>query len=107
MNWLNEIDTELHRVQPNENSGRTRTIARRIAGIALIELQKNNPDKHFEKDYLKVLREILASTAHPNDVLAAAHRLQARVNVDFTSPSTDPIADAMIIVEYVKQQLHS
>jgi len=41
----------------------------------------------------------------PPDVASAAARLEARLGPDFTSPSVDPIGDAMIIVEFVRIKL--
>ena len=100
MSWLLHIETELQRIQPNENPGRTRTTARRIAGIALNELYKLS-----DADFLKLL--VRASDDHtlPETVWNASLRLAARLDANFTSPSIDPINDAMIVVTFVKEQL--
>jgi len=97
--WLNDIQTELNRIQPNENPGRARTIARRIAGIALKEYYKSSGD-----DFLRLLRQASDDAKLPNDVRESCSRLAARLASDFTSPSIDPIGDAKIIVEFVKKQ---
>jgi uncharacterized protein (UPF0147 family) len=99
MNWLNTIEKELLRLRPNEHPGRTRTTARRIAGIAL---------QHYyasaTSDFLKLLQSTVADDAVPVDIRAAADRLAARLDANFSSPSIDPVGDAMAIVEFVKQR---
>jgi hypothetical protein len=101
MNWLLQIDTEIKRIQPNDNPGRTRTIARRIAGIALKELYKSN-----DIDFLKILVRATDDHSLTEPIKNACLRLAARLSSDFTSPSIDPIGDAKMIVEFVKKQLH-
>lgn len=100
MNWLLQIETELQRIQPNENPGRTRTTARRIAGIALQQFY-NKPSE----DFLRLLQNAMNEKILPIDVRSAAERLSTRLDVNFISPSVDPVNDAMIIVEFVKKQL--
>jgi hypothetical protein len=100
MNWLLQIETEMKRLQPNENPGRTRTIARRIVGIALKELYKSDGE-----DFLQLLQQASNDPKLPNDVKESSIRLAARLSPDFTSPSIDPIGDAKMIVEFVKKQL--
>lgn len=99
MNWLLQIDIELQRIRPNENPGRTRTTARRIAGIAL---------RHFyhqsSEDYIKLISSAINDTTFPSDVHSALERLAARLDANFNSPSIDPINDGMIIVEFVKNK---
>jgi len=99
MNWLLQIDTELQRVRPNENSGRTRTTARRIAGIAL---------QHFyhqsSEDFIKLIQSAIDDSALPENVHSALKRLAARLDANFKSPSIDPISDAMIVVEFIKNK---
>jgi hypothetical protein len=102
MNWLLQIENELRRVKPGENPGRTRTIARRIAGIALLEYQRIFPNQNFGNDYIKTLRGIMENQSIPQTVLDAADRLQTRLSVEYESPSINPIEDAKIIVDFVK-----
>ncbi len=97
MNWLLQIETELQRVTPNQNPGRTRTTARRVAGIALQQFY-NNPSE----DFLRLLQTATNDASLPNEVRTAVERLAARLDANFTSPSVDPVNDAMIVVEYVK-----
>jgi hypothetical protein len=98
MNWLLQIDTELQRIQPNENPGRTRTTARRIAGIALQQFYQQSSE-----DYIKLIQSSIDDAVFPNEVHSALERLAARLDANFKSPSVDPINDAMIVVEYVKK----
>jgi len=99
MNWLLQIETELQRIQPNENPGRTRTTARRIAGIALQEFYHKPTE-----DFLRLLQFSLRDATLPNEVGLAIERLTTRLDTQFRSASINPIADAMIVVEFVKKQ---
>ncbi|MEW6061229.1 MAG: hypothetical protein AB1600_04725 [Bacteroidota bacterium] len=99
MNWLTYIETELKRVLPNQHPGRTRTIARRIAGIALRELYHSSSE-----DFLHLLHQAEKDTTVPEAVRLAAGRLAARLDANFNSPSVEPINDAMSIVEFVKKE---
>jgi hypothetical protein len=101
MSWLAEIETEMKRIMPNENPGRTRTTARRIAGIALRQILPSSSD-----DFLKLMHIAARDHTLPVDVRSAVERLVARLDTNFTSPSIDPVNDASIIVEYVRQRLH-
>lgn len=97
MNWLLNIETELQRIQPNENPGRTRTIARRVAGIALQQFYHQSSE-----DFIKLIQFAINDSALPENVQSALERLAARLDANFNSPSVDPINDAMIVVEFVK-----
>ncbi len=98
MNWLAQIETELRRIQPGKNPGRTRTIARRVAGFALQQFYQS-----FTEDFLTLLKQAALDSSLPNDVQHSAQRLSERLSSDFQSPSIDPIGDAKIIVEFVKR----
>lgn len=101
MNWLLQIQTELKRIQPNQNPGRTRSTARRIAGIALKEYYKTSTE-----NFLTLIQQASNDITLPKNVRDAALRLAARLSSDFTSPSVNPLGDAKIIVDFVKKQLH-
>src|SRR5450759_2294330 len=103
--WLIEIENELRRGRQSQNPGRTRTLARRIAGIAIKELQSQHPNLFFGEDYYRALQAFMNADEIPAPVAAAARRLQERLTPDFTSPSINPLDDAMIIVEFVKIRL--
>ncbi len=107
-NWKTEIEREMERAREAErrgNAGRLRTCARRIAGIALKQMQQQFPQLQLSSDYLSALYAVKKSDSVPPHVAEAASRLQARLSENFTSPSSDPLADAMIIVEFVEQRL--
>ena len=97
MYWLLQIETELNRLTPDDNPGRTRTAARRIAGIALQQFFNKPTD-----DFLRLLQNAVNDPSLPSDVVAAIQRLTTRLDSDFKSPSVDPISDAMSVVEFVK-----
>ncbi len=99
MNWLLQIETELKRIRQNQNPGRTRTIARRIAGIALKEFFHSSSE-----DFVQLLHQAEEHVSLPDEVRSASNRLAARLDANFNSPSLSPIDDAMIIVEFVKKQ---
>lgn len=104
--WLTEIDYELQRGRKSQNPGQTRTAARRIGGIAIKELHKYFPHHSFGGDYIRALRDFMNNDTLPVAVVEAARRLQARLSPDFTSPSVDPLGDAMLIVEFVKTRIN-
>ncbi len=101
MNWLIQIETELQRIRPNENPGRIRTTARRVAGFA-IRHYYNNPSN----DMLAMLHTAANDVALPEEVRFAIERLVARLDANFKSPSVDPIGDAAYIVSFVKNSLN-
>jgi hypothetical protein len=106
--WLSEIDAELLRAEEAKtigHEGRLRTCARRIAGIALREYSRTGKTELSPADdFIALLRECAGSHFFPPDIRSAAERLQARVTPEFSSPSRDPIADAMVIVAYVRSK---
>ncbi len=105
--WEREIEIELHRARESQNPGRLRTVARRIAGIAIQQLQKRNAQLPVESDYMTALRMFMESKNIPVELAAAAARLEARLSADFTSQSLDPVGDAMLIVGFVQKTLQS
>lgn len=98
---------ELRRALESQNPGRLRTVARRIAGIAIQQLQKRNAQFPVEGDYMTALRMFVESKSIPVEFAAAAARLEARLSADFTSQSLDPVGDAMLIVGFVRKQLQN
>jgi hypothetical protein len=97
MTWLLEIDTELGRIRPGQNAGKIRTTARRIAGIALRKLYGSPSD-----NFLQQLQTAMNDDALPDEIREASERLAARLDTNFSSPSVDPVGDAMLIVAHVK-----
>lgn len=104
--WKREIEIELRRAKQSQNPGRLRTAARRIAGIAVQELLKQETELSMDRDYMSALRMFMKFKNLPVEVTTAAARLEARLSADFTSQSLDPVGDAMLIVGFVKTRLH-
>ena len=108
MNWRDEIDLELARAREaegNRNQGRVRTSARRAAGIAIREFEKQFTEMRYGTDFISQLRSFASDVAIPENVRNAADRLQARLSPEFESPSKQPIEDAAIIVGYILERL--
>jgi hypothetical protein len=108
MNWRDEIDLELARGRDAErigNQGRARTSARRAVGIAIVELEKQFPEKQYGRDFMTQLRALASDLAVPERVRNAADRLQARLSPQFESPSKHPIDDAGIILQFILERL--
>jgi HEPN domain-containing protein len=104
MNWNDEIEREMARGKEAErtgNRGKARTSARRAAGMAISALQERHPERRYGRDFIAQLRSFAADVSLPQHVRDAADRLQTRLSPQFDSPSTQPIVDAGIIIEYV------
>ncbi len=99
--WLIEIENERLRARASSHPARVRTSARRIAGIALTEYRRITAGAAREESFITLLADCAADSTLPVVVRDAAHRLGARVSADFSSPSTDPMRDADVIVEFV------
>jgi len=110
MHWLDEIETELDRGRAAEdlgNEGKSRTAARRAVGIAVTEFQKRQNAKHYGADVMKQLGGIAEDQSLPGEVRQAATRLQTRISSEFTSPSRQPLADARVIIDFIRRALGS
>ncbi len=97
MNWQHRIDTELSRITPGFHPGKLRTTARRIAGIALQHYYRE-----ADGDVLRTLRRGEADHNLSGEVREALRRLAARLDENFSSPSIDPLGDAMLVVDFVR-----
>ncbi len=103
--WQIEIENEMARAadaRKNPHEGRLRTSARRIAGIALAEYRRVVRGVQNQDSFIVLLDECALDPAKPDNVRDAARRLETRVGSDFSSPATDPIGDAEIIVAFVR-----
>ena len=110
MNWFDEIELELNRgreAERNGNEGKVRTAARRAVGIAVTEYQRRVELVRYGSDVMRQLRGIAGDQSLPRDVREAATRLQARISQEFTSPSRQPLADALVIIDFIKRVLTS
>ena len=107
--FLQQADVELQRCREAQeigNEGKARTAARRAAGSALTALKHHFPEHNYGDDVMRQLRNLMDDATVPLDAREAAERLQARITEQFTPPfTTDPIDDAMIILNYVKKCL--
>ena len=110
MNWLDEIELELNRGHDAErvgNEGKARTAARRAVGMAVTEYQKRQAVNAYGADVMRQLQGIAEDESLPNEVRGAASRLQTRISQEFTSPSRQPLADAQVIIDFIKRRLTS
>jgi hypothetical protein len=108
MNWRDEINREFARAKEAElhgNQGKVRTSARRAVGIAIVELEKQLPEKKYGRDFMTQLRSFALDPTIPEHIRNAADRLQARLSPEFDSPSKHPIEDAGIIVQFILERL--
>lgn len=108
MSWIDDVTLELARAaeaQKAGSAGRTRTSARRAVGWAISEFQKRKPERYYGEDFIQQLRTFMEDGTLPEDIRRAAKRLQARLTHDFKSASEDPIADALIIITFIRDEL--
>lgn len=108
MAWIDDVMLELARAseaQKRGNAGRARTSARRAAGHAISELQKQKPERYYGGDFIQRLRSFAEDGTLPEVVRSAAGRLEARLTHDFKSVSENPINDALIVINYIRDQL--
>ena len=104
-NWEGDIERELRRAGMMKHPGQIRTAARRVAGIALRQLPEVRARLSTHEDVVLLLKIFAGLSDVPDEVRAAATRLHTRLNAEFSSPSKDPLADAMIVVDYVRSLL--
>lgn len=110
MGWKEQLDLELDRAGRAEqagNSGKARTSARRAAAVAINEYQRRRRLHVARTDVMSQLQWVIEQQEEPRDVRSAAARLAGRLSADFTSPSTDPVADAMLIINHYREWLES
>jgi len=104
--YIEKIEKELENARSARNAGnegRARVCARRAAGFAIAWMRNSNGKQVNENDSLNLLRSIETDEVVPAEVRDACKRLTAKVTADFRYPfPTDPIDDARIIIEYVK-----
>jgi HEPN domain-containing protein len=102
--WKRTVERELGlaRAAADEgNHGKARTCARRAIGVALTELQRSQPGLIAGSDFIRQLRGVMEDERFEREVRDAARRLQERIAEDFSSPSKDPVGDAMIVLRDV------
>ena len=109
MAWIDDVKREMDRARAAKtmgNDGQVRTSARRAAGYALTELQRQCADRNYGVDFIRQLRGLMEDQSVAEEVRGAAERLQARLSADFASASTNPLEDARIIIAFVHKELH-
>ncbi|MFH0990302.1 MAG: hypothetical protein V1799_09855 [bacterium] len=105
---MDEIEKELQRsvdAQRLSQEGKVRVSARRAAGLAITEYQKREGAAWYGNDFIQQLRAFAFDPTIPLHVREAAYRLQSRLSRDFRSISHDPVSDAKLIIEYIRQVL--
>ena len=108
--WLDKIEVEIDRGRKAERDGtggKARTAARRAVGLAVTEFQQRRGGKQYGADVMTQLGGIAEDLSLPGEVRDAALRLHSRISQDFTSPSRQPLADATVIINFIKQALVS
>ncbi len=107
MTWADQLELELARGREAEaagNEGKVRTCARRSVGVVVTEYQKRTENK-YGNDAMRQLRGLAADTNLPPEVRRSAERLQSRLAQDFTSPSQQPLEDALVIINFFREKL--
>ena len=105
MNWREQIEQELAKAAEgiqNGNNGLARVCARRAVALAVQQWVERSEKKVWPGDAMHQLRKIQEETTVPLPVREAAQRLLTKVTDQAQSPmTTDPIADARIILDYL------
>lgn len=102
-----EIRRELETARKAEagaNAGMARVCARRAAGIAIAFWLQHNPRDGWGTDALNRLKSVQVDPSLPEPVRDAALRLTTRIATDFTSPSTRPVEDGIIIINHFMEK---
>jgi hypothetical protein len=109
MNGHDLIEQELAKAArgiQDGNEGLARVCARRAVAIGTQNLAKRSGTSGWTGDAMHQLRRIHEEEAFPQEVREAAQRLITTVTQrDRTPMSTDPIADARLILAHLDQLL--
>ncbi len=109
--YLEEISKEFTTAQQalsEGNEGKARVCSRRAAGIAITWYLSKVPRPGWHADALHQLLHLKDDTTFSPEVRDAALRLTTKISGRFAYPfSTNPIADARIIVDAIISQLDS
>ena len=90
------------------NDGKARVCARRAAGLAIARFLTAHPHTSWGSDAMTRLLHLKEDPEFPPDVREAAIRLTTKISERFTYPfSTDPIADARLIVDYFQKRMEA
>jgi hypothetical protein len=89
------------------NDGKARVCARRAVGQAITWLLSKHPRDGWSADAMSQLKKLQDDVSFPKEVRDAAVRLTTKISERFTYPfSTDPLADAKIIIDHIEQIMH-
>ncbi len=107
MRWGKQIEQELAKAAAglrDGNDGLARVCARRAVGLGAQNWAERSGSRTWPGDAMKQLRKIQEEEAFPLEVREAAQRLLTKVTQrDQTLVSTDPIADAQLILSHFDQ----
>ena len=105
MSWREQIEQELVKASEglkNGNDGLARVCVRRAVAIASQHWAEQRNLPAWQGDVMHQLRQIQGETTFPYSVREAAQRLLTKVTEQAQSPmTTDPIADAHIILDHL------
>ncbi len=107
MSWREQIEQELVKAAAGlqeGNDGLARVCARRAVALGVQNWVQRSGAKTWPADAMNQLREIQADEMFPVDVREAAQRLLTKVTQREQVPaSTDPLADARLILTHLDQ----
>ncbi len=107
MSWGKQIEQELAKAAAglrDGNDGLVRVCARRAVGLGAQNWVERSGSRAWPGDAMKQLRKIQEEEAFPMEVREAAQRLLTKVTQrDQTLVSTNPIADAQLILSHFDQ----
>ena len=105
MHWQEQIKQELAKATDglhNGNDGLARVCARRAVAVATQHWNEQRNLLAWQGDAMHQLRKIQEHTIFPLPIREAAQRLLTKVTEQAHSPmTTDPIADARIILNHL------
>jgi len=107
MSWREQIEQELAKAAvglQEGNEGLARVCARRAVGLGIQEQVQRSGVKAWPADAMNQLRKIQSEESFPLEIRQAAQRLLTKVTQqEQQSVSTDPIADARVILNHLDQ----
>ncbi len=107
MNWQEQIEQELGKAASGlreKNDGLARVCARRVVGLAVQAWIERSGVRTWPTDVMNQLRKIQQQEAFPLEMREAAQRLLTKITQRGQAPfSTDPIADARLILKHLDQ----
>ena len=88
------------------NDGKARVCARRAAGLAIAWFLSEHPNPAWGMDAMTQLLHLKEDPEFPQEIRDAAIHLTTKISERFTYPfSSDPMADARLIVHYFQSRM--